>query len=100
MTGVRSAQCWGCKPMRHELTTTPAPLAGIEAGLTYSMQNHSLHVVHFRVASAVPTDLDDASKLPPDLRAVGRFSVEDGENCYVWINHGILSGTVTYFETP
>ena len=86
--------------MRHELTTTPAALSGVEDGTTYSLQNQSLHVVHFRVASAAPTDLDDASKLPPDLRAVGRFSVESGESCYVWINSRILSGSVVYFETP
>ena len=86
--------------MRQALTTTPTALAGVEAGTRYFIQNQSHHVVHFRTAAGVPTDLDDALKLSSSgSTSVGRFRTESGESCYVWISNSLLGhGAVVYDE--
>ena len=86
--------------MRHDLTTTPTALTGVEADTRYTVQNQSRHTVFIEIASTAPTDPSGAFKMiPGTASAQGIFRAGSGDSVYVWIASARLgAGAVVYDE--
>ena len=69
-----------------ETTYTPAALAGISANTTYFVRNTGTDEVFVEVASAVPTNRDNAYPVPPGGDLYPRPAA--GESIYVWSPRG------------
>ena len=81
------------------LTDIPTPLAGLEAGTSYSIQNLTRgRNVFIQRSSAVPPDADGAQELFPwgHILSVGTVSKGSGEEIYAWVQGD--AGRVSYDE--